>query len=31
LLQNTEIMEYFCIENNQDVAHILGKGTPAKE
>jgi hypothetical protein len=31
LLQNTEIMEYFCIENNQDVAHILGKGTPARE
>ena len=31
LLQNTEIMEYFCIENNQDVSHILGKGTPAKE
>src|SRR5437660_952122 len=31
LIQNTEIMEYFCIENNQDVAHILGKGTPAKE
>ena len=31
LLQNTEIMEYFCIENNQDVTHILGKGTPAKE
>ena len=31
LLQNTEIMEYFCSENNQDVAHVLGKGRPAKE
>ena len=31
LLQNAEIMEYFCNENNQDVAHVVGKGTPAKE
>jgi hypothetical protein len=26
LLVNAEIMEYFCVENNQDVSHILGKG-----
>ena len=25
LLVNAEIMEYFCVENNQDVSHILGK------
>jgi hypothetical protein len=25
LMVNTEIMEYFCIENNQDVSHIVGK------
>jgi hypothetical protein len=30
LLVNTEIMEYFCIENNQDVSHILGKGAVGK-
>jgi len=24
LMVNTEIMEYFCIENNQDVSHIVG-------
>ncbi len=24
-LQNTEIMEYICTENNQDVQHIVGK------
>jgi hypothetical protein len=31
LLQNTEIMEYFCIENNQDVGHIVGKGIVGKD
>jgi hypothetical protein len=24
LLENTEIMEYICAENNQDVSHVLG-------
>lgn len=24
LLLNTEIMEYFCVENNQDVPHLVG-------
>jgi len=23
-LLNTEIMEYFCVENNQDVSHLVG-------
>jgi hypothetical protein len=23
---NTEIMEYFCVENNQDASHLVGKG-----
>jgi len=27
LLENTEIMEYICAENNQDVSHVVGKGT----
>jgi hypothetical protein len=31
LLQNTDILEYICNENNQDVAHIVGKGGAARE
>ena len=27
LMENAEIMEYICNENNQDVNHILGKDT----
>ena len=27
LVENSEIMEYICNENNQDVSHILGKDT----
>ena len=27
LMENAEIMEYICNENNQDVSHILGKDT----
>jgi hypothetical protein len=26
LLVNTELMEYWCNENNQDVSHVVGKG-----
>lgn len=26
MMVNTEIMEYICAENNQDVSHIVGKG-----
>jgi hypothetical protein len=26
MMVNTELMEYFCTENNQDVSHIIGKG-----
>jgi len=25
LVENSEIMEYICNENNQDVKHIVGK------
>ena len=31
LMVNTEIMEYFCSENNQDVSHIIGKGRTIPE
>jgi hypothetical protein len=31
LMVNTEIMEYFCSENNQDVSHIIGKGRAVPE
>ena len=27
LMENSEIMEYICNENNQDVSHIVGKDT----
>jgi hypothetical protein len=27
LIENSEIMEYICNENNQDVGHIVGKDT----
>jgi hypothetical protein len=30
MMVNTEIMEYFCNENNQDVSHIIGKGVVGK-
>ena len=30
LLQNTDILEYICNENNQDVSHIVGKGGAAR-
>jgi hypothetical protein len=27
LIENSEIMEHICNENNQDVGHIVGKDT----
>ena len=30
LLANTEIIEYICAENNQDLTHIVGKGASVK-
>ena len=31
LLQNTDLMEYICQENNKDVSHILGKDQRNRE